>query len=834
MIEVQKSTGFAVISDDRHVIGWAWHQLKIEAVELYVDDVFIKREWANKKIPDVNAPWDARGACFRIAIPSKFWDGRAHKIDLRLAVTGQSIDGAPIEQELGSATSERRIGTIKAIDSDGRISGWVEEPNSDWARPVCRIIINADFVIDFQAGQFGSPPQANDEGRLGFGYYIRVPAHLRDGRRITATLLVEEKDGWRVLDERSDPVSAPARGAIARKRFFYDRLVIIDPTLRAQRGHALGVANRLALAARDLSMDVTVLAHETAEPQWLEFGSLEPLFKKSPYDRLEENGIGSRLTAHEILIDSLSEQLTARRRRAPFYKSLVLYPTVPPAMAEAIAMSIDEQPLTDNELQCIFLMLESGLASHTPDGPRFVIDTIAAASYQRAFAKLAGLHKVSKDISDGDVEEETCAEKNVVIGAASQSLAKDFEELSPSPIRRLPPPLYIERSLDDVASNDDAKKSNKLNIGLYFGELKEDKGFLFTADIAERILKRHRNVVLHVQIHSGTSYMGAAQGIVERLQSLADRYKNLILYKEFIDGDAYSDLLQRQDIIVLGYHPQRYAGKTSGVYWESASLGMALVGPSPSWISHEASRDDLVFEGFEEHSAEAIGAALEALIKRRPSRDRALKPLKPLERQSVAFLKTWESARPVSYEARAGGVLEMMNAADYAVRLPVEADISARDTSAFAQGFSGLMTTGHNVKARWMGAAGEIRTFIDRSMPLQMTIIGEGSSDRRLLRSLKISVDGIPLEGRLDVQNKFSWRFDAVLPSQEQQFADKTVIALSFHDGAAFSANQDYEKVLIISRLLLKPVIAAQTCSQDQSACLEEDDAIDRSVEAAI
>ena len=116
----------------------------------------------------------------------------------------------------------------------------------------------------------------------------------------------------------------------------------------------------------------------------------------------------------------------------------------------------------------------------------------------------------------------------------------------------------------------------------YFGEAREEKGFLQIPDIVEIVLQRCEpgTAQFHIQVSA------SPQNDNDRIRSARDRLgmlqgqfgpESIILHDEFGDMDSYYRALAQCDAVLLPYSPKAYETRGSGVALESLLLSCPIV-----------------------------------------------------------------------------------------------------------------------------------------------------------------------------------------------------------------------------------------------------------------
>jgi len=752
------------------LLGWAWHSFKTETVQLFVDGAHKGDFLANLRAPRRAPAQDRDGAFFCIDLSMFAASGRDPEVELRLTRAPQHPIGARARiSELPRI--DIRDGAITRFTEDGQIEGWVEEPRPGWSRPICRMVFNADHVVDFQAGSYSDAPQVFGEA-AGFSFRLRVPPTLRADKRVTASLLVDTPAGWIKLAEQAAVVNRSHR-ATAVPDYRYT-LALVDPSLREKRGHGYDLACRMSEIASARGVPITVASHRDFDPDMLENVDVAPIFRYSVYDHEPiMRGDGAAASLASELFKDLAKFKTAQGAE----RRLFIYPTVNHHLLQAIASLLQRTEIEPGEHHLMALMLESGLALDSATGERRVLHPDMASGYRQGLRALEASQPGAWTLS-----------------AISQTLADDFRELTTLAIRTAPPPLGFA----SVSQSPDTPKSD-YQIGLYLGEVKLDKGFHFIGEIASRVLNNFDGVTLHAQVYGAHGNLGAAADTLQKLDALADRHNGLALYRDYMDSAAYRRLFAGLDAVVLAYDPNRYAGKTSGVFWEAAAMGAPIVAPENTWIAYEAERAGVPHYLFKEHTARSVFDAIGRLLADRPRKPGAATGSAKSMASTLFFdycEKTYLSQRS---PRRGATIAEKTDAARFGVLIKDREMLTAACDQTFVEGWGEPFLTVYNVQARWMGAEGVIRLFPNREKATRVRINGEGAGGPECLAAVKVWVDDDPVEARPIVMNEVAWRLDLTLDPVPIEAVRPVRITLKVEESPHLHEHTAAQKALLVS-----------------------------------
>lgn len=149
----------------------------------------------------------------------------------------------------------------------------------------------------------------------------------------------------------------------------------------------------------------------------------------------------------------------------------------------------------------------------------------------------------------------------------------------------------------------------RVTIG-FLGHQRPEKGFQFIPDIIEYL--QSRSLPVKVLVHNSGP---ADDDVSERLRLLSKANSPMV---EFVEsaGDhlEWQGLLDRCDLMVLPYEPNRYRNSGSGLATEAVGSGIPMVVPAGTTMEQLAIRYQGGSVSFANWSAQEVGRAIEAAI----------------------------------------------------------------------------------------------------------------------------------------------------------------------------------------------------------------------------
>ncbi len=361
-------------------------------------------------------------------------------------------------------------------------------------------------------------------------------------------------------------------------------VVIVDPAIVNVGGHMRRLAWLLSSYFLSRGLEVSILTNSSyAGPDFEGCRTLR-VFDQSPYGKPSASG-----GFVSNLAEWISHELTT--------DAIFLYPTVTPGLAKEIAQFIAVS--SPRSVHVLVLLLDVGLAG--PVERPTVVDEEVVARYRAAFAAVA-----------------EAANKHVILAVPSRTLAAYVRSICPLSVTEVAPPL----SIGILAGNDASERDPKAyELGLYLGAAAPYKGFSHLPAVIEMIgaatASEWANVRVHVQVFGVDSYSNKTADVIAAVKKAPFAGRFSVSNSHLADAD-YEALLRSLDTAVLSYDPQKYAGKTSGVFWELKSLGVPLAIPDDTWMWREAPFFPGVNVPIAGFGAEATFAAARRLVIGRP------------------------------------------------------------------------------------------------------------------------------------------------------------------------------------------------------------------------
>ena len=181
--------------------------------------------------------------------------------------------------------------------------------------------------------------------------------------------------------------------------------------------------------------------------------------------------------------------------------------------------------------------------------------------------------------------------ESVQIYASDSELATAYAKLldqrQPLPIH----PCYLVDWEGIRSSMATSKNTNTpLNIILYIGDAKENKGFCHLPDLIREFLVDNS---LDVEINIQYTLPWSSEAVIKtagELKQIAKQDQRLILCEGFLSDTALHDYLQQADLFVVNYDQKAYQDKNSGLAWLIGWYQTPVVFLDTSWLSREAVR----------------------------------------------------------------------------------------------------------------------------------------------------------------------------------------------------------------------------------------------------
>ena len=172
-------------------------------------------------------------------------------------------------------------------------------------------------------------------------------------------------------------------------------------------------------------------------------------------------------------------------------------------------------------------------------------------------------------------------DRHIYFISDSASLAAEYGGILNTDVRVLPHVVSVE-----VVSPLIPRDKEPVHF-VSLGNARAEKGF---GDLAEALLKLDRNLLgtgvkFSIQCHQPDRKCAEA---VERLAR--SKLTGVRLIRDDLDDKEYRSLLASSDVVLLPYHLDKYAMRTSGVFCEALVAGKPVIATQGSWMSDEIAK----------------------------------------------------------------------------------------------------------------------------------------------------------------------------------------------------------------------------------------------------
>ena len=357
------------------------------------------------------------------------------------------------------------------------------------------------------------------------------------------------------------------------------RFLLADHLLKDRIGHHVGFNLLLAEAARRAGRDPVLLTHREFNPQLAQGHRVERIFRDD-WRAVPHPAVSSIPRGLEILVFLSSWRFAKDLERG-----------LPSGKMRRGDLSL-AQMLAPRHLEC-WLNWYSELASRS--APDLVFHLGYGAS---RFGTHAGVKAAWKRLREGGLA------KRVHFVSDSESLAGEYRVILDADVEALP--HVVDPDIKAVVS----EARNRPIHFVSLGNARLEKGFV---DLMEALSLLNpdllgRSVKFTIQCHQPD---GGCQEALNRMVK-TDRPGVDLLSKD-LGRQEYLDLLGSSDVLLLPYHLDHYARRTSGVFCEALVAGKPVISTEGSWMSEEILRSGggwLVPEKNPARLSEAIASAI--------------------------------------------------------------------------------------------------------------------------------------------------------------------------------------------------------------------------------
>lgn len=348
------------------------------------------------------------------------------------------------------------------------------------------------------------------------------------------------------------------------------RIAYVDASLRDQTGHYANACRHIAKELRERGFRVDVFANaEVQEGLATELGAT-PCFHLRPYKQSRAFGrIDSFIHALSFSHDLRAAWATGA------YPFLYFNSVLAPQLA-AIGRWLASFPGGKAPLVAVEFGAPSGASTQGSFAP-------FAAQYRRAGRRLRAL-----DAS------------RILLFTFDPAASSEYADLLGLPVAVLPPVHAVPRPLRPRARDSDGR----ITIG-FLGHQRTEKGVDLIPDIVRGL--REAGCKDRILIHDGDA---AERPIVRTLREIADTDPLVRFLHQPADAATWQDLLQRTDLAVLPYEPNRYRASYSALAIEAVSAGIPMIVPAGTTMESLATEYQGRPSAFGEWKARAVCQAI--------------------------------------------------------------------------------------------------------------------------------------------------------------------------------------------------------------------------------
>jgi glycosyltransferase involved in cell wall biosynthesis len=325
---------------------------------------------------------------------------------------------------------------------------------------------------------------------------------------------------------------------------------LIDNSLKDFTGHHFEYVRSIATEFRNREIEVHVLAHSKALPDFDRFFPTERVFRRSHYDW----PCGLRKIGFFVNLWILNRSFYADLNKALHSKAktdwLLFAPNVNHQELFAWAYWLRRLPQVAHPQVRLFMRWS------------YYQEEIPAESARITFVAKAALRLLERFPS-------------VRLVTDSTRLADEYARLTRLPIDVLPIP--------HTAVQTSAAASTGTPTAVFLGGARSEKGFDVLVEAARQL--RNDPIRLIVQCPLDDPADGAAAAARAELDGLEGNTVRLI--REQLDSNQYYQLLDAADIVVIPYREKNYRARTSGILVEALAAGKPVVVTKGTWMADQ-------------------------------------------------------------------------------------------------------------------------------------------------------------------------------------------------------------------------------------------------------
>jgi hypothetical protein len=365
----------------------------------------------------------------------------------------------------------------------------------------------------------------------------------------------------------------------------------IDAAIRDNAGHHANACRHFVSEFRRRGMAVHTFGNRGLDPQVAQELQVERLFRHYPYSRLR----GGAQFSHFVERSSFLADLKRVWSCGP--SDIVFFHTVMAPQLGAVALWLREL----EPAKMPFVVVGFDLPSGSKLNDQW--------SYHTPFYRKAGALFPHEYL------------RRVLLFAFDEAIADDYAQLLNLPVQTMPT-IHTGLREPRLRARD---ADGRVNVA-FLGHQREEKGYHLIPTIARRLMDRGLPVKLLV--HNSAPDDGPTS---RELRALARTNAHVVFSEEPGDQSHWQDLLDKSDLVVLPYEPNRYRESGSGIATEAVSDGIPMVVPPGTTMETLAAKYQGCAMAFSKWDADDVAAAIE----------RAVMNFDALARQAEAGALTW-------------------------------------------------------------------------------------------------------------------------------------------------------------------------------------------------
>lgn len=397
------------------------------------------------------------------------------------------------------------------------------------------------------------------------------------------------------------------------------RFVYLDSALSNNLGHHANSCRQIVGAARKRGIETLVLAHESVQRSLQAELAAEPYFRWFTYAPLSQTK-----WQHYVDIRTYKAGVMVNGVLAPFMPSTFGLAKWLSEFRRAVDMTTKDfsrigLTLDDtvyiNSAQSVQLAAAVSFLRSIPPGrrPRMILEFGVDIGAQRNSIEVDSELK----LTDPSFDPRGTLYRLAISGwpraagplpltcATFDRVASDaYRLLLGCPITTLPLPRVA------LTTRRSRVGASPVTIGV-LGHQREEKGYQYVPEIVRRVLDVRPNT--RFLLHNG--HPAELSSVQAELRKLAACDSRLILDERLADEPIWRALLDRSDLILCPYEPNRYRASYSAVAAEATAEAIPLVVPADTSLSAMAASDGAActtFNLWEAHSiADAVVGALD-------------------------------------------------------------------------------------------------------------------------------------------------------------------------------------------------------------------------------